>query len=83
MIGPNFGKLYNNTLMTERKVIFFVIHKYQVPKIATVLPEVWQLKRKRDIKSGIIKKYKARLNVDGSRTKQGIHYDHYYEKITS
>ena len=30
---------------------------------------------KRDIKSGTIKKYKSCFNIDGSRMKQGIHYD--------
>jgi hypothetical protein len=46
---------------------FSVVHKSKVPKAATVLPAVWQLKRKRDIKSGKIKKYKGRLNIDVSR----------------
>ena len=43
---------------------------------------VWQLKRKRDIKSGTIKNYKAHLNIDGSRMKQGIHhYDQSYVPV--
>ena len=33
----------------------------------TILPVIWQMKRKRDEKSGAIKKYKARLSIDGSR----------------
>ncbi len=46
---------------------FTIIPRSQLPRDATVLPAVWQMKRKRDIKSGKVKKYKARLNIDGSR----------------
>ena len=47
----------------------------KLPKGATVLPAVWQMKRKRDIKSGEVKKYKARLNLDGSKMIKGKHYE--------
>ncbi|KAI2502092.1 hypothetical protein MHU86_12322 [Fragilaria crotonensis] len=49
---------------------FIIIPKSQVPKGQTILPVVWQMKRKRDAKDGSIKKYKARLNIDGSRMKE-------------
>ena len=62
---------------------FSIIHKTKVPRTATVLPAVYQLKRKRDIRSGTIKKYKARLNIDGSRMKQGIRYDYSYAPVAS
>ena len=62
---------------------FSVIHKSQITKLAIVLPAVWELKWKRDIKSGSIKKYKARLNIDGSRMRQGVHYDHSYAPVAS
>ncbi|KAI2494618.1 hypothetical protein MHU86_19896 [Fragilaria crotonensis] len=54
---------------------FTIIPKSQVPKGQTMLPAVWQMKRKRDAKDGSIKKYKARLNIDGLRMKRGEHYD--------
>ena len=60
---------------------FSVVHKSKVPKAATVLPAVWQLKRNRDVKSGQIKKYKGRLNIDGSRMKKGLHYDDSYAPV--
>ena len=41
-------------------------------------PHCWQMKRKRDIKSRKVKKWKARLNMDGSRTTKGVHYDQTY-----
>ena len=45
---------------------FSIIHKNEVPDDQIVLPAVWQMRRKRDAKTGAIKKYKARLNIDGS-----------------
>jgi Reverse transcriptase (RNA-dependent DNA polymerase) len=54
-----------------------------VPKGHTILSAVWQMKRKRDAKSGAIKKYKARLNIDGSRMRKGEHYDMTYSPVAS
>ena len=62
---------------------FTVIHKSEVPKGQTILPAVWQMRRKRDAKDGSIKKYKARLNIDGSRMKRGEHYDETYSPVAS
>jgi hypothetical protein len=33
------------------------------------------MKQKRDIKTRAVKKYKSRLNIDGSQMKKGIYYD--------
>ena len=41
------------------------------------------MRRKRDAKLGAIKKYKARLNVDGSRMRKGEHYDKTYSPVAS
>ena len=62
---------------------FSIIHKSKLPKGATVLPTVWQMKRKRDIMTRAIKKWKARLNIDGSRMKLNIHYDQTYAPVAS
>jgi hypothetical protein len=62
---------------------FTIVRRTKVPKGATVLPAVWQMKRKRDILSRQVKKWKARLNVDGSRMKKGIHYDQTYAPVAS
>ena len=62
---------------------FTVIHRSKVPEGATILPAVWQMRRKRDIKTRQIKKYKARLNIDGSRMRQGVHYDQTYAPVAS
>jgi hypothetical protein len=62
---------------------FTLIPKSQVPKGKIILPAVWQMKRKRDIKTRKVKKYKARLNIDGSRMIKGEHYDQTYAPVAS
>ena len=62
---------------------YTIVPRSSVPKGKIILPAVWQMKRKRDIKTREIKKYKARLNLDGSRQKKGIHYDRTYAPVTS
>ena len=59
--------------------VFSMIPISEVPKGKTILPSVWQMRRKRDIKTKEIKKYKARLNIDGSKMIKGQHYDQTYE----
>ena len=41
------------------------------------------MRRKRDAKTGAIKKYKARLNIDGSRMQKGEHYNMTYSPVAS
>ena len=60
---------------------FTIMKRTDVPKDKTILPAVWQMKRKRDIKTREVKKYKARLNIDGSRMQKGIHYDQTYAPV--
>ena len=62
---------------------FSIVHIDDVPRDKVILPAVWQMKRKRGIKSRKVKKYKARLNIDGSRMVKGIHYDQTYVPIAS
>jgi hypothetical protein len=62
---------------------FSIIPRSEVPKGEKILPTVWQMKRKRDIKTQKIKKYKARLNIDGSRMEKGIHYWDTYAPVAS
>ena len=62
---------------------FSIINRNQVPKGRTILPYVWKMKRKRHIKTRIIKCWKARLTVDGSRMKKCIHYDKVYAPVAS
>ena len=40
-----------------------------------VLPGVWALRRKREVLTNAVKKYKARWNLDGSKQEHGIDFD--------
>ena len=62
---------------------FSIINRNQVPKGSTILPSVWQKKRKRHIMTRKIKRCKVRLNVDGSRMTKGVHYDKVYAPVAS
>ena len=62
---------------------FEIVHRSQIPSGAKVFPAVWQMRRKRDIATQQIKKWKARLNFDGSSMKKGVHYEHSYAPVAS
>ena len=62
---------------------YSIINKNDIPKSSTILPAVWQMKRKSDIKTRDVKKYKARLNIDGSKMRPGVHYDLTYTPVAS
>ena len=53
----------------------------EVLEWSTILPGVWQMKRKRGIKTRQINNRKSRLNVEGSRMKKGIHYEKVYSPV--
>ena len=59
------------------------VRRDKIPKNATLLSSVWQMRRKRDIETRKVKKYKARLNIDGSRMKPGIDYDLTHAPVAS
>ena len=58
-------------------------HLNDVPKNAKLLPAVWPMKRKRHIKTQEVYKWKARLNVDGSRMVHKRDYDQTYAPVAS
>ena len=58
-------------------------HINDVPKKATLIPAVWQMKRKRHIKTRMIYKWKARLYVYGSRMVHKRDYDQTYAPVAS
>ena len=60
------GQLKNGT--------YSILSRSQVPKNERVLPAVWAMKRKRRIATGEIYKWKARLNLDGSKQIKGQDY---------
>jgi hypothetical protein len=63
--------------------IWEIVHKSTVPEGVTILPAVWAMKRKRRIATGEIYKWKARLNLDGSKQVKGVHYNETYAPVAS
>ncbi len=57
------------------------IKRSKLPEGATLLSSVWQMKRKRKPSTGEISKYKARMNVDGSKMIKGLHYEETYAPV--
>ena len=51
-----------------------IILRSEVPEGATVVPSVWALRRKRDLTTNEITKYKARLNLHGGKQEFGVNY---------
>ena len=47
--------------------VIHLVNKEQVPLGTKVFAAVWALRRKRKILTGQISKYKARMNLDGSK----------------
>jgi hypothetical protein len=60
-----------------------IVKRAEVPPGAAILPAVWSMKRKRRISDRTVYKWKARLNVDGSKQVQGVHYQETYSPVVS
>jgi hypothetical protein len=60
-----------------------LLHRSKVPQGATVLPAVWQMKPKRKIATREVYKWKAHLNLDGSKQVKGINYWDTYAPVKS
>jgi hypothetical protein len=60
-----------------------LIPREQVPEGEKILPAVWSMKRKRDIKTQKVNKYKARLNVHGGKQEYAINYFETYAPVVT
>ena len=60
-----------------------VKNRKDIPSDATILPAVWAFRRKRRITTQEVYKWKARLNLDGSKMIEGVHYDQTYSPLAS
>ena len=45
------------------------------------MPAVWEFCHKRNIRTRVIKKYKVRLYVDGSKQIKGVHFNETYALV--
>ena len=67
----------------NKKKHWILVLRTDLPEGARVLPCVWAMRRKRDLITGDITKWKARLNVDGSKQIMGLDYDQTYAPVAS
>jgi hypothetical protein len=63
--------------------IFTIIPRKEVPQDKRVLPTVWAMRRKRRIATGQVYKWKARLNIDGSKQIKGEDYWETYAPVAN
>ena len=63
--------------------IFTIIPRSEVPQNKRVLPAVWAMRRKRRIATGKVYKWKARLNIDGSKQIKGEDYWDTYAPVAN
>ena len=62
---------------------FEIVHRSMIPTGSKVFPAIWQMHQKGDNTTQQVKKWKARLNFDGSSMKKGLHYEQLYAPIAS
>jgi len=62
---------------------FEVMRRSDLPEGAAVMPAVWQMKRKRDIKTQEVYKWKGRINIDGSKQIKGVNYWDTYAPVAA
>jgi len=60
-----------------------LVPRNKVPKGVKILPAVWSMKRKRDIKTRKVYKWKARLNVHGGRQEYAVNYFETYAPVVT
>jgi hypothetical protein len=60
-----------------------IVPRSAIPKHTPVLPAVWSMKRKRRITTREVYKWKARLTIDGSKQRYGLHYDQTYSPVVT
>jgi Reverse transcriptase (RNA-dependent DNA polymerase) len=62
---------------------FRIVKHTSMPEGELIMPTLWQMKRKQDILTRTIKKWKARLNINGLRMVKGVHYEESYSPAAS
>lgn len=81
---PKFQEAMNKEIdQHNNRKNWVLVPRSDVPDHLSVLPSVWAMRRKRDLSTGEITKWKARLNVDGSKQKYGLDYDETYAPVAS
>jgi Reverse transcriptase (RNA-dependent DNA polymerase) len=67
----------------SENVVWIVMNREDVPDGHKVLPAIWAMRQKRDIESGAVYKWKARLNIHGGKQVKGLKYWDTYAPVAS
>ena len=67
----------------SRRKYWELCHLDDVPKGTKILDSIWSMKRKRDILTRKIIKWKARLTVHGGQQEYGVNYTETYSPVAS
>jgi hypothetical protein len=67
---------------TENEV-WELVPRSSVPPGTKILPAVWAMKHKRRIATREVYKWKARLNIDGSKQEEGVNYWETFSPVAS
>ena len=60
-----------------------LIKRSEVPEDVDVIPSVWAMRRKRDLMTNEILKYKSRLNLYGGKQVYGMKYFNTYAPVVT
>jgi Reverse transcriptase (RNA-dependent DNA polymerase) len=71
---------YNNITIEKN---WRLVRRDSLPAGTRVLPSVWALRRKRDVTTGEIMKWKGRINVDGSKQQPGLDFEQTFAPVAS
>ncbi|KAI2507330.1 hypothetical protein MHU86_7050 [Fragilaria crotonensis] len=63
--------------------VWELVPRSSIPPGTKVLPAVWAMKRKRRIATREVYKWKARLNIDGSKQEEGVNYWETFSPVAS
>ena len=77
-----FHEAMNKEISQQLKINTYSLRKRSsLSKHCRILPSVWQLRQKCDLKTGKIKRHKARLVIDGSKQRYGLNFDQTYAPV--
>lgn len=60
-----------------------LVERSEVPPDITIVPSVWAMRRKRNLTTNEITKYKARLNLHGGKQEYGVNYFETYAPVVT
>jgi hypothetical protein len=80
---PNFTEFHKEIDVLPERKNWKLRRRADIPKNAAMLPAVWSMKQKKRISTREVNKWKARINMDGSKQVYRMHYGEMYSSIVA